>query len=414
MRELNALAFVRFLEEILKAPTVFAHAEQYEHKAAQRQQIGRNKEVFHIHNVAALTQRLNAGKHIKAENRRQGKHRDQHKVYAHGLFAAPTADIHEECENLLEHRNDGRKRRKRHEDEEQRAPNSAARHIVEERRQRDEQQRRTRARLHPVGKAHRDNDETRHQRNKRVQQHNVHRFARNAIFAVQIAAEDLHGADADGKREERLRHRRKHRVAEAFLCHFTEVRHKVELDACRGIRQKCGVHSQCNHQKQQGNHHDLCHFLNALLQAKAACTERNNNSDNRPERQRARICQHIAEHALYRLAVQADKRTGCLHKCVFQHPAAHHGVEHHQQKAAENADPLHAMPFRALRFQCIERLAHAHAAAAAHGEFAHHNGQTQHHKEHKIHQDECRAAVYAGNVWEFPHIADADGAPGRN
>ena len=132
VRELDALAFVRFLEEILKAPTVFAHAEQYEHKAAQRQQIGRNKEVFHIHNVAALTQRLNAGKHIKAENRRQGKHRDQHKVHAHSLFAAPTADIHEECENLLKHRNDGRKRRKRHEDEEQRAPNSAARHVIEE------------------------------------------------------------------------------------------------------------------------------------------------------------------------------------------------------------------------------------------------------------------------------------------
>ena len=64
--------------------------------------------------------------------------------------------------------------------------------------------------------------------------------------------------------------------------------------------------------------------------------------------------------------------------------------------------------------QDVEGLGGRTLGGAADGELHDHDGQTQNDEEDEIHQDEGRAAVFTGDVGEAPHVAQADGAAGRD
>ena len=66
------------------------------------------------------------------------------------------------------------------------------------------------------------------------------------------------------------------------------------------------------------------------------------------------------------------------------------------------------------RLQRVERRRRALLAGTAHGELHHHDGQAQDDEEYEVHQHERRAAVFARDVGEAPHVAQTDGAPRGN
>lgn len=61
--------------------------------------------------------------------------------------------------------------------------------------------------------------------------------------------------------------------------------------------------------------------------------------------------------------------------------------------------------------QDIEGLGGRTLGGAADGELHDHDGQAQNDEEDEIHQDEGRAAVFAGDVGEAPHVAQAVAQP---
>ena len=68
--------------------------------------------------------------------------------------------------------------------------------MVKNIRQGDKNQTRSGGLIHAVGKARRENDQTRCDRDKGIQNHNAHRFAQQRMLFADIAAEDGHRTDA--------------------------------------------------------------------------------------------------------------------------------------------------------------------------------------------------------------------------
>ena len=64
--------------------------------------------------------------------------------------------------------------------------------------------------------------------------------------------------------------------------------------------------------------------------------------------------------------------------------------------------------------QDVEGLGGRTLGGAADGELHDHDGQSQDDEENEVKHNEGRPAVLAGDVGEAPHVAQADGAAGRN
>ena len=109
------------------------------------------------------------------------------------------------------------------------------------------------------------------------------------------------------------------------------------------------------------------------------------------------------------------------HKVALEHldevqdePAGDGGVEHHEQVVARHAEPAVPVPLGALWLQLLEGAQDALLAGPAHGELHDHDGQAHDDQEKQVHQHQGSAAVLAHDVGETPHIAQADGAAGRD
>ena len=106
-------------------------------------------------------------------------------------------------------------------------------HLREDRWKRDEYQARTRIRRNTEREARREDDEARCERNEGIEPRDTHRFARERVLLVDVAAEDLHRSKADRKREECLTERREHRIRKCTrTCEdLREIGVEVERDA---------------------------------------------------------------------------------------------------------------------------------------------------------------------------------------
>ena len=96
----------------------------------------------------------------------------------------------------------------------------------------------------------------------------------------------------------------------------------------------------------------------------------------------------------------------------MEHPAGDRGVEHHQNHTADKAGDAVQMPFGARLFQLPVHDDGTLLGCPAHGKLHGHNGQTQNDQEEQIDQNKDCAAVFTGDVGEFPYITHADGAAG--
>ena len=160
---------------------------------------------------------------------------------------------------------------------------------------------------------------------------------------------------------------------------------------------------------QKSRHHDLGNALQALFKAEGADDKAEDDRERHVEAHLPRIPEHGRKDRIHRLMTESCEITAEeLHK-VRNHPTGNRRVVHHEQGAAQQADPAVHMPKAALRFQSLVSADRTLLARASHrklhGEHRYaHDHQKEQIKEHK------EAAVRPRHIGEFPNISDSDGA----
>lgn len=235
---------------------------------------------------------------------------------------------------------------------------------------------------------------------------------RTASPGRHIAAEDFHGGDAQAQGKEGLVHGGHDHIADADLRGPLKVRYQIEFHALHSAVQGQAVDGQNDDQCQQADHHPLADPLQPLLQTEAAHDEARQHDDYHIERHLAGIGQHIGPDCVYIRGLHAAEGAGGELEAVTQHPAGDRGVVHHQQAAPDYAQPAVDVPAAALGLQGLVAQHGALAAGTAHRQLHGQNGNPHDDQGDDVEQHEYAAAVDTGDVGEFPHIADADGAAG--
>ena len=145
--------------------------------------------------------------------------------------------------------------------------------MVKDIRQGNEDQAGTAVRLHTVGKAGGENDQSGAQSHQRVQRRHPGRLAHQCALLADIAAKDGHSADAQTQGKERLVHGPGHHIANAHFLHPRQIRHQVKAQPLAAPGGAHTVDGQHHHNDQQCHHHPLGNALQPLLQAKGAHQE---------------------------------------------------------------------------------------------------------------------------------------------
>ena len=109
------------------------------------------------------------------------------------------------------------------------------------------------------------------------------------MILADVAAEDGHGADADGEGEESL----VHGADNHLTVNLGEVRHQVEGKPLLRAVEGRAVDSQHQHQHKERQHHVLGHALKAALQVKAQHTEAEHDGDGEIHHVHGGIRDHV-------------------------------------------------------------------------------------------------------------------------
>ena len=238
------------------------------------------------------------------------------------------------------------------------------------------------------------------------------------MVLADVASEDGHAAHADRNGEEGLAHGRIHGIAEGCQLlgqrgageHLAEIRHQIETQTLGRARQRDRAHAQGNEHHEQGHHHDLRHALHALLHAGARDAHAHAHDDEHVHGKLHRVGEQAVEDIGNLGTFQPHELArGAFHH-EGEHPAAHGGVEHHEQVVAGKRQPLERMPFRARRLKDIVAARDGALACTAGGELHDEGRKREDGQEHQVHDHKRRAAVLARDIGESPHVAQADGA----
>ena len=159
LREHEALAGVRFGDEVVPSPAALVTAEEQEHHRAEGQQVVADDEVFQIEDHGAGAEGLDAGQHVEAEGAGQGEQEDQNEVDGDRLLAGPFEHVDAVGYDVFQHGDDRGEGREAHEDEEEHAPQLSAGHAVEHVGKGDEHEAGTGARIDVEGETGREDDE---------------------------------------------------------------------------------------------------------------------------------------------------------------------------------------------------------------------------------------------------------------
>ena len=229
-----------------------------------------------------------------------------------------------------------------------------------------------------------------------------------------VAAEDLHGRNAQAEGEERLVHGRRNHVAQSHFGRPLQIGQQVEGQTLLAALQKDAVDGQHHNQHQQGQHHPFGDPLQTFLQSEGADQEAAQRDDGHENRQFHGVAQHGAEHPVHRTVFDSFKGAGGKLVEVIQHPACHGGVVHHQQAAADNAEPAVDMPFAVLGFQCLVRPHRTLPAGTAHRQFHRQHRHPHDDQEQQVEQHKNATAVGTGHPGELPDVANTDRTTGTD
>ena len=174
------------------------------------------------------------------------------------------------------------------------------------------------------------------------------------------------------------------------------------------------MHRQHHDEAQQAQHHPLGHPLQAALEAQGAHQEARRHRHRHPDGHLHGVGPHGGEHPVHRLQGYSLESAPGEFEEVAQHPAGHGGVVHHQQIAPDHAEPAVDVPLGACGLQRPVALHRAFAAGPAHRQLHGEHRHPHNHQEQQVEQHEHAAAVFPGDIGEFPHVANADGASGAH
>ena len=242
----------------------------------------------------------------------------------------------------------------------------------------------TNSRFGPLPGLTREDNETCHDGDERVEHDDPDGLARQALRLADVAAEDGERADAEAQCEERLAHRGEDNFLHAVLRDLAEVRIEVVLEADLTVRQQDGVDSQHDHQQHQSDHHPLRDALDAGLDAEVADTAAEQDDEDHAARHRHGVGEQPAEDAADRLSIEPVKGARRHLVDVVEHPARDGRVEHHEQQVARDGTVFVEMPLRPLRLEHVERHGRAADTRAPDSKLRDHDGQAEDGQEHEI------------------------------
>ena len=194
------------------------------------------------------------------------------------------------------------------------------------------------------------------------------------MILADVAAEDGHGADADGEGEKGL----VHGADDDGAVDLAEIGHQIEAEALLRAAERRAVYSQHQHQYQQRHHHILGHALQSALKVEAQNAKAQHHGDGHIDHVDAGIGDHVdkgvvlALHEGQRLDVAGQE----THKIVH-HPAGDDGVERHEADVAEQGEIAVDVPFLAGLFQLVVHSDRACLGRAAHGKFHCHGRKSE-------------------------------------
>jgi len=404
-REAYTLTCINLFNEFVPAPAVAGSAEGQEDKAAQRQDVVADEEVFQIQHAGAFAQRLKAAPDIEAENAGQGQQNHADNSKGDEATAVTAGQLADAGNNHFEYSNNSGHCRKEHEEEEESAPDTSAVHSVENVGQSDEEQVRACIRLDTEAEACREDNQTGNDCYEGIEEHNPQRFVGELLLLADVAAEDGQRAHADAQCEEGLAHSGEDYLAYTVLGNFVEVGVEVILEAGFTARKQHGVGCKHNHQHDEEGHHNLGDAFNAVANAQVADAEAEHDDDCHVAGHSCRVLQQSTKNAFDALSVKTGKITDSHFVEEIEHPAADGGVEHHQDDVAGNSYIFEQMPFSSLRLQCVEGFGRTASAGAADGEFRYHDGQAQQQQEAQVDEHKGCTAILACDERKAPDVA---------
>ena len=406
--DLHALALVGLGDKLVPAPAELEAAEDGEDQRADGQEVGADDEVPEVQPGGAFGKGLEAELAV-AESGGQAQQEDADAADDAALGTAPAGQLTHAGEDVLKHRELRGEGGKDHEQEEQGAPDAAAAHVEEHGGHGVKQQRGTGARGDVIGEARREDDEARHDRHKGVEQDDVHGLAHQGALLADVAAEDGHGADAEGKRKESL----VHGADDDLTVDLGEVRDEVEGQTFLCAVKRGAVEGQDQHQDEEGDHHVLGHALQTALEVKAQHREADGNGDGEIGHIDAGVGDHADKSAsLFKKPGHLAGLAGEELDKVVNHPAGDDRVEGHQRDIAQQAEIAVDMPLLTGLFELLVHLDGTRLRGAAHGKLHGHGGKAQQEQAQDVDQHEAAAAELTGHPRELPHVAAADGTAG--
>ena len=212
---------------------------------------------------------------------------------------------------------------------------------------------------------------------------------------MHVAAEDLHGGNAETERKERLIHGVRDDVENADGADRVHVRAQIEINTLARAGERQTVHGEHDDERQEAHHHDLRDLFKPLLHAAGAHEQAARHGDRHENTHFYGVAEHVGKHAVRRFHCDGRERAGDELEEVGEHPAV-------------------PVPFAPGGLKGFVAENGALPARAADGQLHRHHGDAHDNEEQQVKQNKIPAAVLSGEVREFPHVADADGAPGAH
>ncbi len=267
-----------------------------------------------------------------------------------------------------------------------------------------------------VGEAGGDDDEARGDGDERVEDADVEGFAEEGAVAADIAAEDGHGADADGEREEGVVHGFGDDLDDADRFHACEVGDEVEGEAfepCVVSIEVDGVDGEDDNQNEEAKHEPFRDAFNALLKANSANDCRGNGDEGHGNAHSEWSIEHAHKGGANAFRAEASKSAAAHADKVDEHPACDGRVEHHEEEVADEAnDAVDAPGFFGGRQSFVE-AGDGTLRAATCGEFHEERRETNEGERDEVERDKCAATVLTCDVGEAPNVAEANRTASR-
>ena len=209
--------------------------------------------------------------------------------------------------------------------------------MVEDVGERDEDQARAAVRLHTVREAGREDNKSRADRHKGVQNDDIDGLSHQRLVAPDIASENGHGTDTDTECEESLVHGTHNYLENTDFFSPFQTGLQIELQSFARSGKENAVDRQDHHDHEQRQHHDFCDLLEAVLKPLGVYKESEDHDDSHAAHLDQRIGEAARKSTCHLLRVKILEASRRRSDKILKHPPCYRCVVHHEQVVADHA-----------------------------------------------------------------------------